>query len=96
MDSDNLSNLPPVNNQPTEQERSVVNNLFGTPSPPQTHKSGIRWKNIGIGVVAFAILANPWIDKILEKLPYCDNPIMVFGIKIVLFFIILFVSEYFL
>ncbi len=48
--------------------------------------NGINWKIVGYTTVLFFALANPWIDMLLCKIPYCgDNAIMLLGLKTLAF-----------
>ncbi len=50
---------------------------------------GINWKEVGLVTTLFLALANPWIDMLLCKIPYCgDNAFTLLGIKTLMFAII--------
>jgi len=88
---DQLADLPPAQSPPTPQENAVMNQFFGPPQPTSTSKfSRIEWKLLGAIVVLFVILANPWIDMALCKIPYCGgSDISSLATKTVLFAIVL-------
>lgn len=47
---------------------------------------GLNWKIVGYTTVLFLALANPWIDTILCKVPYCgDNAFMLLAMKTLAF-----------
>lgn len=63
-----------------------------TSSTPQTQKppNRINWKLLGASVLLFILLANPWVDKLFTKVPYCEEGgATVVGIKALLFSIFL-------
>ena len=71
---DNLSELPPGQSKSTPQEEAVMDQFFGPAEMEPTSKfSRIEWKLLGATVVLFIALANPWIDQILCKVPYCGG-----------------------
>ena len=56
---------------------------------PDLEPKGINWKEIGLVTTLFLALANPWIDTLLCKIPYCgDNNFTLLGIKTLMFSII--------
>ena len=61
----------------------------GETNDPDSEPEGINWKIVGYTTVLFLALANPWIDTLLCKIPYCgDNAFMLFGIKTLTFAIL--------
>jgi len=47
---------------------------------------GINWKLIGYTTLLFVALANPWLDTLLCKIPYCgDNAFTLLGMKVLTF-----------
>jgi hypothetical protein len=70
--SNGHSRGPPQNTAP---ERAVA------PEP-----EGINWKLIGYTTLLFVALANPWLDTLLCKVPYCgDNAFTLLGMKVLAF-----------
>ena len=68
--------------------------VAGQPSgcPPQCRSSKLNWKFISLSAILFVLLANPWIDQIFCKIPYCgSNVISLLGIKVLLFLILIIV-----
>nr|QBK86156.1 MAG: uncharacterized protein LCMAC101_07510 [Marseillevirus LCMAC101] len=54
-----------------------------------SEQEGINWKIVGYTTVLFFALANPWIDMLFCKIPYCgDNNLMLLGIKTLIFSIL--------
>ena len=84
------------NPQRNEREQYAEPQTGGGYVEPEIIYEKMKWKNVGIIVVAFAILANPWIDGILSKIPYCgSNGITILALKVILFsLIIIFVTRY--
>jgi|688.fasta_scaffold05356_19 hypothetical protein len=62
-------------------------------NPQQFQKNAppakINWKLLGATICAFLLFANPWIDGLLSKIPYCSGTSSILGIKVLLFSIIL-------
>lgn len=78
------------------EENQKSGNTGGELSPsntPSAQKNAppakINWKLIGATVGAFLLFANPWVDGILSKIPYCSGTASIIGIKVILFSIIL-------
>jgi len=67
----------------------------GQGPPPQAQpaqKSRLNWKLIGLSAVLFVALANPWIDAMFCKIPYCGtNAAALLGIKVLLFLMLIIV-----
>jgi len=65
----------------------------GQGPPPQAQpaqKSRLNWKLIGLSAVLFVALANPWIDAMFYKIPYCGtNAAALLGIKVLLFLMLI-------
>lgn len=102
---DKLTDLPPVeNSSKTPEEAQILNQFFGGASDvgdddtldsvPQKPK--MNWKMIGVSVLLFALLANPWIDSVLCKLPKCESTSTIFILKIVVYIILVMCAAYFL
>lgn len=96
----------------TPEEEMILNQLFNSPPsstqsqkqpppdpsippPPSTHPR-LNWKIIGITIGLFVVLANPWIDGLLSKIPYCGGSVSILGLKTLLFSILLVVVNLFL
>jgi hypothetical protein len=85
----------------TETEKEVMKEYFAdneaeNDEEDASKKSGkgffqsFQWKTTAIALAIFLVLANPWIDGVLCYTPYCGgNPLTLFGLKALLFFIIL-------
>lgn len=87
-----MMNVQPQN--PQQQPNQMIQ------PPPQPQKNippgKMNWKLIGISTMLFLILANPWIDKLLCKIPYCEEGSMsLIGIKALLFALLLVIANYF-
>jgi len=97
---DKLTDLPPTQSPSTPAEEAVMNQFFGPPGEPAktTSRFGrIEWKLLGATALLFVLLANPWSDLLLCKVPYCGGSMMTSLItKTVLFVIILAILYMFL
>ena len=97
---DKLADLPPKQSPSTPAEDAVMNQFFGPsdePSKSTSKFSRIEWKLLGATALLFVLLANPWVDKLLCKVPYCgESQISSLATKTVLFVIILAVLYMFL
>lgn len=82
----------------SERENFIMNEYFGQPNEKES--SNISWSSAmkisGYGIVLFSILANPWINQLLYKIPYVsNNPINAFCLKFFIFsFMILLITKY--
>lgn len=98
---DNLNDLPPAPTNITQQEGVIANQYFGPPTDIELSNSGsrfakIKWKTLGMSALAFAVLANPWIDGFLSKIPYCgSSPSTIFAMKVLIFLIAMVVIQMF-
>ena len=53
-------------------------------------KGKVNWKMIGYAAIIFALLANPWTDSAVEKLPYAgSNTAMKLVTKVLMFVLLL-------
>ncbi len=94
---DKLTDLPPKQSSSTPAEDAVMNQFFGPPTESTSRFGRIEWKLLGATALLFVLLANPWIDLILCKVPYCGGSQMTsLATKTVLFVIILAVLYMFL
>ena len=86
---------------------STATDISSAPSPStggETNSQGITskitnidWKVIGITSLIFALLANPWVDDIFCKMPYCgENALSLFGMKIIIFMILIVIVNVFI
>ena len=96
---DKLSELPPKQSILTQQENDVMDEMFGPAAAPAEaggRFANIKWKLLGATTLLFVVLANPWIDSLICKVPYCESPMFALAIKVVLFFVILIALNMFL
>lgn len=76
---DRLSDLPTHDTNLTPEESEVINKMFdGAGSDaPKSKPQNVGWmqtlKLAGLSAGLFMLLANPWIDMLLCKLPYCEE-----------------------
>lgn len=97
---DSLAALPKREAPLSRDEEETVKNLFPEDAPRQavpqlrTEEEGApsskgtttNWKLIGYATLLFLILAIPFIDKIVCRLPYCgENAIALMVFKTVIF-----------
>lgn len=81
---DRLSDLPEGKSSITDKENQILTQYFGESQPLPKQKSG--FKLVLYTTILFALLANPWIDNLFCKLPYCGtSDTTVFVTKIALF-----------
>lgn len=99
---DSLEQLPIPKTQLTPNEESIINNYFEG-SETSSSNSGGKWSKImkilktSIALlVLFIIIANPWVDAILCKVPYCSGSGASFGLKSFLYLIGVFALLYIL
>ena len=91
---DDITQLPLKKGvQLTPQEDEVMRQFFPTNQnqvPLQgAQKANLNWKLIGSTALLFVVLANPWIDMAICKIPYCgDNVLLLLLLKLMLFVII--------
>ena len=88
---DSLDKLPVGKNEQSPDEKEVMDRFFDnddTGDSPVKTSGKIDWKVLGMITGAFVLLANPWIDGLLSKIPYAESDISKFGIKVLLFAII--------
>ncbi len=93
---DKLSDLPPKQSSPTPQENDVMNQMFGPAEPrtPASKFSRVEWKLLGATTLLFVFLANPWIDQILCKVPYCGGSSISSLITRTVLFVIILIALY--
>ena len=91
---DSLEQLPLPNVDVTPNEESIVNRYFeggdnkkAVPVEGKWSKFMKSLKLAAIILVAFIIVANPWLDGIFCKIPYCSSPGAGFGMKSLIFFL---------
>lgn len=57
----------------------------------------VNWKLIGYAAIIFALLANPWADDAVSKVPYGgDNAMMRLVVKVLMFVLLLTLVSMFL
>lgn len=93
---DRLEELPEKNDTvKTAEEEGVIADYFGDASSNNTTTHKIEWKRAAIASGIFLLLANPLIDSLMCKIPYCGGGIGSTLVKTLLFFIIFVVIQYF-
>src|SRR5215213_693839 len=102
MDSDNLSNLP-SGDSPEDgsgRENEIMQQYFGASPGSTTGECKSSWfsstKITAYGMILFGMLANPWINRVIYRIPQVsNNPIIAFCIKMFVFmFAMLLISRY--
>ncbi len=82
----------------TDQETNIIREYFVPDENASNQKSdtltwGATFRVAGYGTLLFALLANPWINRLLYKIPYINNnPIVAFSIKFALFFVLMMIG----
>lgn len=88
---DALDTLPPANTQISPAESHVLNSYYGETMGTSTSNTSSTWISIiklsGILSIGFIVFANPMIDKLFCKIPYCGNVYTSLVIKTILFFV---------
>ena len=97
---DKLDDLPTSDDESlSPQEEDTMKRYFdvdNNSSSSKKKKWNIDWKFVGICVILFIILANPWIDGIFCKIPYCgENGLMLLFVKALIFAILLILVQIF-
>jgi len=93
-----LDSIPSKDTAPTPQEAQILDQFFPTDTsgkaPVDDDKPPTFWERLdlkyaGMVAVLFALVANPWVDGVLTKIPYVEGTTMVFGTKVLLFFLVM-------
>ena len=87
---ENLDTLPQNNNTILTQEEEEVLNMFGSKKDSSSNKQSFlhSTKFCLYASILFLLLANPWVDPLFEKLPWCgENKMFILGVKAVIFFL---------
>ncbi len=96
---DKLDDLPTSDDENlSPQEEDTMKRYFDVNDNTSSKKKkwNIDWKFIGICVILFIILANPWVDGIFCKIPYCgENGLMLLFVKALIFAILLILVQIF-
>ena len=61
----------------------------------ETKRASINWKLIGYSALIFVLLANPWVDGMFEKMPYCSNTMLILALKVMIFIVAMVSISYF-
>jgi hypothetical protein len=86
-DIDRLPNDP--NSQVNSEDLEIITNIFLN---KKTKKIAHEFKDSIIGGILFVILANPNIDKIINKAG-CTSSIILWTIKFILFIILFYILK---
>jgi len=90
-----LSTLPPKNTKKTQEESSIMDQFFPEDEPEKdvdeqpSFFQRLDIKKAAMITFVFILLANPWSDSIISKMPYMDNGLVSFGFKGLIFFVIM-------
>lgn len=94
---DKLDDLPTKEDANiSPQEKMLISRFFGKGDADSGSASSSgsgkknKWKFMGYVMVAFVLLANPWVDKIFDMVPKCDSSITKLAMKALIFFIALY------
>jgi hypothetical protein len=90
--ADRLDKLPTKNTELSDSEKDTIQKFFGEgdSSPTKEGQNSIL-KLVGYTTLLFVALANPFINPLLEKIPYCDSAAGTLALKTVLFMILFFI-----
>lgn len=83
--SDDETELPP-------QQAEVMNKFFGaSQEKPKASpwKDMSKWKTVGLATVAFLLISNPWIQAMLNHVPYFGGNDMTSMLFSVILFVLL-------
>ncbi len=104
--ADSLDDIPVAPSSQKTPDEIAAMRFFEAPSQNGDSSSGgqssgqpqgqsrFDWKFIGVAVVLFLLLANPWADSLIGKIPKCEGALAVTGIKGLLFLLLLIVAVY--
>ena len=69
---DSIDSLPiDDNSQLNDAQKMAMHKYVGAPAEPKSKWSdGNKWKLIGYLTVLFILIANPWSQSLLNKVPY--------------------------
>src|SRR5436190_24222188 len=108
---DRLVDLKPnLKFRKTPQETEIINNLFpngvveeedekgeGEASSSSGTSKGVNWRATGAVIIAFILLANPWIDNFFKGFSFVGvNQTMIFGCKTVIFALLVLIIAFFM
>lgn len=84
-----IDNIPQTQGYNSQYPQAMAAGQSGG-SQPQHRSSKLNWKLIGFSTILFILLANPWIDQIFCKIPYCEsNVVSLLGVKVLLFLMLI-------
>lgn len=88
--------------QPSPPSSTGSHPSMGNASPSGNNSSSkppstIKWKLVGVTILLFILLANPWVDALFTKVPYCgEGGMTVLGVKALLFAILFVLASYYI
>lgn len=98
--TDNLNKLSTKKVHFEDDEEDVMNEYFGGNEQSSQRSDHKSWwttiKQVGITAFVLAILTNPYynIDDLLKAITYFDeNPLVAFGVKMLIIIIILLLAD---
>ena len=99
---ESLSDLPleDEDRKLSQKDKEIMHKNIGGGAPSKKSKKsddseGV-WRKIGYIIIAFAVLANPWVSGLLSKIPYIGgNSITEFIFALVIFTIAVAVIEFY-
>lgn len=106
---DSLEQLPIPEGEISQNEERIVNKYFGDDNrsgngggspPPKAESKSMGFakalKITGILAFIFIIVANPWVDGIFCKIPYCGSKVGSLAVKTLIYAIVVLAALYFM
>lgn len=85
---ESLDSLPTDEAQSAPKELQIIQKYFDTTDT--SSRSYQRVKFVGFATLIFLLVSNPIFDKILEILPNMNSSLIRFGVKTILFFVLVY------
>ena len=85
---DGLAKIPPKETSQSDNEKKIMDEMFGSVEiePKKPIKESI--KVASYAAFLFLLVANPWIDMAISKAPGMTTPFAIFGVKLLIFFLL--------
>jgi hypothetical protein len=88
-DRESIDNLPARDKVLSEKDASVLDRYF-----PQDEEKKFPWRVILVATVLYLLLCNPFVNRILDIVPYCSGFIGAF-VRTIAFGVVLCLLVYF-
>jgi len=90
---DSLENLPISDEESSSNQDEIMDKYFGSLNEQKGNKMlSSKWALVGYATLFFIILANPWSQSLINKLPYFggnDMTLMIFSAVLFVLFMII-------